>query len=92
MGCRKPVEENFRGAYSRQLFSGNAKLLIAAKDHLDWRMSTPPQFGADENPPTRKSPAGEDSPDAALLDVGEIAALRRFFALLDQWDKKKNLT
>jgi hypothetical protein len=30
--------------------------------------------------------------DAGLLDEVEIAALRQFFALLDQWDKKKNLT
>jgi hypothetical protein len=72
--------------------SGRAKLLIAAKGHLVWRMGTRPQFGADENPIIRKSPAGEDSPDTTLLDAAEIAALRQFFALLDEWDKKKNLT
>jgi 16S rRNA G527 N7-methylase RsmG len=32
------------------------------------------------------------SQNTALLDDVGIAALRQFFALLDEWDKKKNLT
>jgi hypothetical protein len=30
------------------------------------------------------------SPDTPLLDEMEIAALRQFFALLDEWDRRKN--
>jgi hypothetical protein len=91
MVAGSPLKKILGGLFATAV-SRRAKLLIAAKDHLDWRMSTRPQFGADENPLARKSVAGEDSPDAALLDAVEIAALRQFFALLDEWDKKKNLT
>ena len=56
-------------------------------------MSTRSHFeGAEENPLRGNSSTAKASRDAALLDEVDIAALQQFFALLAEWDKKKNIT
>jgi hypothetical protein len=53
-------------------------------------MSTRPQSeGAEEYPPPSDLSTAKASPDRGLLSEMDIAALRHFFALLDEWDQEE---